>query len=102
METNSWDPLASSTEADTEIISAAQKRQIKNILKSYVGMYDSFSELIQNALDAVDRRANKLAETPYTPKLWITIDLSENSFTITDNGVGFNQKEFRSLSQLAS
>lgn len=97
MEISSWDPLASNTEADTEIISAAQKRQIKNILKSYVGMYDSFSELIQNALDAVDRRANDNSEVLYTPRLWITIDLLENSFTITDNGVGFNQKEFRSF-----
>ena len=51
--------------ADTEIITAAQKREIKNILKSYVGMYDSFSELIQNGMDAVDKRANRLQEKNY-------------------------------------
>ncbi|ANQ17579.1 ATP-binding protein [Vibrio natriegens] len=93
----SWDPLQSSTEADSEIISAAQKRQIQNILKSYVGMYDSFSELIQNAMDAVDRRASKEDNGKYTKKLWLKIDLSDNSFTIVDNGVGFNEKEFRSF-----
>jgi len=65
MATNSWDPLMSGKNADTEIITAAQKREIKNILKSYVGMYDSFSELIQNGMDAVDKRANRLQEKNY-------------------------------------
>ena len=97
METKTWDPLLSGVEADTEIISAAIKRQIKNILKSYVGMYDSFSELIQNAMDAVDRRANLLKEPDFQKKLWLTIDLSDNSFSITDNGIGINEKEFKSF-----
>ena len=96
MDNKSWDPLLSSKEADTEIISAAQKREIKNILKSYVGMYDSFSELIQNAMDAVDKR-EKIETKDYSKKLWLTIDLSENSFSITDNGIGFNEKEFKSF-----
>ncbi|WP_105257991.1 ATP-binding protein [Pseudoalteromonas sp. T1lg88] len=96
MQRTTWDPLLSSKDADAEIVSAAQKREIKNILKSYVGMYDSFSELIQNAMDAVDRRA--LAEgDDYQKKLWLTIDLSENSFSITDNGIGFNEKEFEAF-----
>jgi len=56
MENNSWDPLVTSKVTDTEVVSAAQKREIKNILKSYVGKYDSFSELIQNSMDAVDKR----------------------------------------------
>lgn len=96
MQFKSWDPLVSSKDADAEIVSAAQKREIKNILKSYVGMYDSFSELIQNAMDAVDRRALN-EEVNYKRKLWLTIDLSDNSFSITDNGVGFNEKEFESF-----
>ncbi len=97
MAEKSWDPLASSTEADTEIISASQKRQIRNILKSYVGMYDPFSELIQNAMDATDRRASELKEPGYEQHLWLTIDLGENSFSITDNGIGFKEKEFKSF-----
>ena len=96
MEAQSWDPLLASKDADTEIVSAAQKREIKNILKSYVGMYDSFSELIQNSMDAVDRRA-KVENSEYQRKLKLTINLSENSFSITDNGVGFNKKEFESF-----
>ncbi|MGY3807854.1 hypothetical protein ACWNG8_12155 [Aeromonas veronii] len=96
MKVSTWDPLQLSKQADAEIVSAAQKREIQNILKSYVGMYDSFSELIQNSMDAVDRRA-KLEGGAYQRKLWLTIDLSENSFSITDNGVGFNEKEFESF-----
>lgn len=97
MEITSWDPLLSGKNADSEIITAAQKREIKNILKSYVGMYDSFSELIQNSMDAVDKRAEFETDTGYIRKLWLTIDLAENSFSITDNGVGFNKKEFESF-----
>lgn len=97
MESKSWDPLLSTRDADTEIITAAQKREIKNILKSYVGMYDPFSELIQNAMDAVDRLAAELQDEAYQRRLWLTVDLSENSFSITDNGIGFKEKEFRSF-----
>lgn len=97
MNLQTWDPLLVSKDADSEIISAAQKREIKNILKSYVGMYDSFSELIQNAMDAVDKRAGIEIDKNYKRRLWLTIDLSENSFSITDNGIGFNRKEFESF-----
>ncbi|WP_151759852.1 ATP-binding protein [Acinetobacter nosocomialis] len=97
MENKVWDPLASGREADTEIVSAAQKREIKNILKSYVGMYDSFSELIQNAMDAVDRRKKNEIDQDYKRKIWLTINLKENSFLIVDNGTGFNEKEFQSF-----
>lgn len=97
MKLESWDPLTSGQDVDAEILFAAKKREIKNILKSYVGMYDSFSELIQNAMDAVDRRATELEEPDYVPKLWLAINLEENSFSITDNGIGFNEKEFKSF-----
>lgn len=93
----SWDPLHSSKFAETEIVSAAQKREIRNILKSYVGVYDSFSELIQNAMDAVDRRKDELNEADYKRKISITINLLENSFSITDNGIGFKEKELKSF-----
>lgn len=96
MQPKTWDPLLSSKDADAEIVSAAQKREIKNILKSYVGMYDSFSELIQNAMDAVDKRALIEDET-YIRRLWLEINLIENSFSITDNGIGFNEKEFETF-----
>ncbi len=51
-----WDPLAP-TDDDPNVFAAAQKREIRNILKSYTGYYDLFSEMIQNALDAVEKRS---------------------------------------------
>lgn len=92
-----WDPLQTSLDAGAEIISAGQKRQIGNILKSYVGNYDAFSELVQNAMDAVDKRRQEINDPLYSPKLWLTIDLKDNSFSITDNGIGFKEQEFKSF-----
>lgn len=43
-------------------------------------MYDSFSELIQNAMDAVDRRKKNETDQDYKRKIWLTINLKENSF----------------------
>jgi hypothetical protein len=92
-----WDPLFDKDLVDEGILTAAKKRQIKNILKSYVSAYDPFSELIQNSMDAVDIRLTKLKEDGYQKKLFITIDLKNNSFSITDNGIGFNNQEFKSF-----
>ncbi len=60
-------------------------------------MYDSFSELIQNAMDAVDRRKKNETDQDYKRKIWLTINLKENSFLIVDNGTGFNEREFQSF-----
>jgi len=94
METR-WDPLES--EPSTEIVVGAQKRQINNILKSYVGFYDPFCELLQNAMDAVDARQMTLREPNYEKKIWIKVDLQENYISVTDNGIGFKRDEFRSF-----
>lgn len=88
-----WDPLE--TELTSEVVSATMKRQIKNILKSYTGWYDPLAELIQNSLDAVDNR--KLIDTSFQPHLWIQIDLKEKTISVTDNGVGFSEDQFKSF-----
>lgn len=92
-----WDPLLDKDFDDEAIKLAQKKRQIKNILKSYVSSYDCFSELIQNAMDAVDTRMNKLQEPGYQKKIWLSINMQNNSFSITDNGIGFNYEEFKSF-----
>lgn len=74
-----------------ELLKFAKKTQIKNILRSYTGWYDPFSELLQNALDAVDKRQNE--SNDYAPTIKITINLKENSLRITDNGIGFDQEQ---------
>ncbi len=92
----SWDPFCSDADApDADFLAAMRKRELANILKSYVGWYDPFSELLQNAMDACDERERQLHESGYHKRLWITVDLQENTFSITDNGIGFTEDEFR-------
>lgn len=90
-----FDPLQAKSTADTEVAVLAQKREIKNILSSYVGWYDPFSELIQNSLDSIEERAAGLEEDPnYEPTLWITINIQENWLSVTDNGTGLTKDKF--------
>lgn len=91
-----FDPLKAKSVADTEVAAMAQKREIKNILGSYVGWYDPFCELIQNSLDSVEERT-KLEEEGYVPTLWITVDIQNNSLTVTDNGIGLDEQKFISF-----
>ena len=55
-----FDPLAegdsTNSAALTQIFEVSRKREVQNILKSYTGTFDLFSELLQNALDAVQAR----------------------------------------------
>jgi hypothetical protein len=90
-----WDPLADT--GDPGMLNAAQKREIRNILRSYTGYYDLFSELVQNSLDAVERRTREGDYRGVQPAIWLTVDLVENSITVTDNGCGMSMEEFRSF-----
>src|SRR6186997_2485224 len=87
-----WDPLASQT--DPGMLIAALRREIRNILKSYTGYYDMFSELLQNALDAVENRLQE-GEPDYQPGIWIKIDIAAREVAVTDNGCGMNEDQFR-------
>ncbi len=89
-----WDPLA--TEFNEAMQNDAKKRQIRNLLRSYTGYFDLYSELIQNALDAVDKRALTEGQT-YQPTIFIEIDLQNKEIKVTDNGIGFSLDEFRSF-----
>ncbi|WP_177303193.1 ATP-binding protein [Methylobacterium sp. 174MFSha1.1] len=89
-----WDPLEPSAGIDLGLVIAAKKREIANILRSYTGYYDLFSELIQNALDAVERRLEE-DEAGYAPRIWIEIDLGKHEVRVTDNGCGMSLEQFR-------
>nr|WP_321482714.1 ATP-binding protein [uncultured Cohaesibacter sp.] len=91
----SWDPLAEAGSIDANILASAKKREIRNILKSYVSNYDPFSELIQNAMDAVEKRV--ATNSKIQPKITICINLKENSIEVIDNGCGFEEAEFKSF-----
>jgi hypothetical protein len=76
---DAWDPLAASDD-DVDMFAAAQKREIRNILKSYTGYYDLFSEMVQNALDAVEKRSSENI-AGYMPSISITIGIMHQYLT---------------------
>jgi hypothetical protein len=78
----------------TQVFEESRKRDIQNILKSYTGTFDLFSELLQNALDAVQARS-WLNETGYKPHLWVYIDIPDRKVRVTDNGIGMNEEQFK-------
>lgn len=93
-----FDPLLAKNTLVNEAALGAVRRELENIMSSYVGWYDPFSELIQNAMDAVEARQalEKRTGNPdsYEPKVTIEIDIDNNSLTVTDNGTGLGKQEF--------
>lgn len=89
-----WDPLRDDG-SDPGLVIAAQRREIRNILKSYTGSYDLFSELCQNSLDAVERRLKLNPSSIYSPTIWIKIDLKHSAISVTDNGCGMSLDQFQ-------
>lgn len=93
-----FDPLEAKSSKVTEAALQALKREIKNILSSYVGWYDPFCELIQNALDSVELRESLEKEAgneAYQPRVSILIDIQQNELSVTDNGVGLDKDQFQ-------
>jgi hypothetical protein len=90
---DAWDPLDSTSGADPGIVISAQKREISNILKSYTGYYDLFAELIQNALDAVEKRVEQ--DGYLDGQVWVSVDLKQQIVTVTDNGCGMDEAQFK-------
>ena len=86
-----FDPLAGAASPSTE--EDPNKAVILNILNSYTGFFDLFSELVQNALDAVQLRAR--SEPGSTPRIWISIDMAKRLVRVTDNGVGMDLNQFK-------
>ena len=96
---NSWNPLdfTGKQEQYKAIAISSTKQQIRNILKSYVGYFDPLCELLQNAMDATDKRVETLSETNYSRSIAILLNLQENTIYICDNGIGFSHLSFRTF-----
>ena len=88
-----FDPLAAKQSLNTEVAINAMKREIQNILDSYVGWFDPFCELTQNALDSIEERLLE-ADQGYQPELRVLINLKDNIITVSDNGVGLTKEKF--------
>src|SRR5437868_4724862 len=91
---DSIDPLEAKAANATAAAQAALKRDIENILSSYVGWFDPFAELIQNSLDSLEERAATDLEG-YQPILRIIIDIAKNTLTVSDNGTGLSEEKYR-------
>jgi hypothetical protein len=93
-----FDPLAADEtligESMTTVLEEARKRVVYNILKSYTGYFDVFSEMLQNALDAVQLKQRQGGKE-YQPKIWVSIDIPTGIVRIIDNGVGMDETEFK-------
>lgn len=92
-----FDPLSEAVNVggtERALFEEATKRVVLNILRSYTGYYDVFSELIQNSLDAIDDKRNQ-NHLSYKPRLIIEIDLSERLLRVTDNGAGMSLDQFK-------
>ena len=87
----SFDPLSVKYNGNEEVVIQSLKREIVNILNSYVGWYDPFCELIQNALDAIDKRREC---EDFVAQIHILINLKDNMVSVTDNGIGFKEAEY--------
>ena len=62
-------------------------RQIRSVVSSYNSPWDPLSELIQNAVDAINQRSSD-GDAGFQGKILITIDADQNIITIEDNGIG--------------
>ena len=92
-----YDPLADQKLPTVEIsrfIEDSQKRDVLNILRSYTGLLDVFSEAIQNGIDACDLRTRQEPEG-YEPKIWIHIDIPNGKLRFVDNGIGMSVEQIR-------
>ncbi len=90
-----------------ETVESRIKAEVEEVVRAYRHSWDVYSELIQNSIDAINRRFrvlndpdfylydiyhtadNYLNPDPgYRGKLKIEIDLSQNTICIYDNGTG--------------
>lgn len=62
-------------------------RQIRSIVSSYNSSWDPLTELVQNAVDAINQRAGSEG-AGFKGTILITIDADDRTVTIEDNGIG--------------
>lgn len=91
-----FDPLAATRTLESAAAVDSTRGIIRQIVEAHSGWYDPFAELIQNALDAVEEKLAR-NEPDYLPLMRIIVDLAENSLTVTDNGTGLLESQYRAF-----
>ena len=76
-----------------DILEDSIKATVLNILKSYTGLFDVFSEAIQNSLDATQKRKS-LDNVSYQPRIWLEINMRDGIIRVIDNGIGMSYGQF--------
>jgi hypothetical protein len=94
-ELDGFDPLEGAAElAGLPADNDPSKPVVANVLNSYTGFFDLFSELIQNALDATQLKARTITGA-YTPRIYLLIDMRDRRVRVADNGVGMDMTQFK-------
>ncbi|WP_259707053.1 ATP-binding protein [Weissella confusa] len=65
------------------------KHQIQNVIDSYHNDYDVLSELLQNAVDAIEKRRE--IDSKFTGKIEIQINSDLKEIVVIDNGIGMSK-----------
>ena len=86
------------------------KTRIQDILRSYRNPWDTFSELIQNSVDAINRRFRIMndpdfylyeelenIDTEYMGKIYIEVFPYSRTIRISDNGTGIEDTKILSM-----
>ncbi|TCJ86409.1 UNVERIFIED_ORG: histidine kinase/DNA gyrase B/HSP90-like ATPase [Bacillus cereus] len=86
------------------------KEEVRGILRDYRNFWDVYAELLQNSVDAINRRYRVLNDTNYymykdfntnnpnfndgnyRGKIEIRVDTTDNTITVLDNGVGIEKE----------
>lgn len=95
LKVDGFDPLSDQgtvPEGQASVFRDATKRVVQNILKSYTGYFDIFSELIQNSLDAIDVRRRQ-EKGDYKPFMRVEIDIPGRRVRVVDNGSGMDLEQ---------
>lgn len=81
------------------------KRRIQDILRCYRNSWDVYAELLQNSVDAINRRqkiietvnADVVADNDYVGKILIEIYPTSKRVLICDNGTGIRKEKIQSM-----
>ena len=77
--------------ADVQPTEAYRRSVITGILDSYNSNYDFLAESVQNSVDAIEDAHYQGIPAPY--QISITVDLSNNSLSVLDTGIGMSEDE---------
>ena len=74
---------------------ALYKRVLKEILNSYHSSYDTISEMIQNSIDAIERKwQDGDQKKKGDGQIIVKVDFNANTLTVIDNGCGIEEDDW--------